>query len=160
MVYKDDSDAQGYFVVNEAAAQYLSRSKPIDFLGFLKDKLLVIQSIQRGISQSFFEAIKGRTPFSDQEWADYFNMSLKSLQRYHNDPKHVYKPIHSEKIIQLAEVMEEGRATFGNEDKFYRWLDTPSLALGGSKPKTLLHNAYGQELVLAELNAINYGIFA
>ncbi len=160
MASKNYPEPQGYTVVNEAAAQYLSRSRSVDFVGFLKDKLLVIQSIQRGISQAFFEAIKGRSPFSDQEWADYFNMSLKSLQRYHNDPTHVYKPIHSEKIIQLAEVMEEGRATFGSEDKFYRWLDTPSLALGGSKPKELLRNAYGQELVLAELNAINHGIFA
>jgi len=147
-------------IVNEATAQYLPASHGMDFISFLKDKFTMMQSIQRGITQRFFEAIRSRMPFTDQQWADFLNISPKSLQRYSTDASHVFKPIHSEKIIQLAQVMEEGRATFGSQERFYRWLDTPNVALGGGKPMDMLHNSYGQELVLAELNAINYGIFA
>jgi putative toxin-antitoxin system antitoxin component (TIGR02293 family) len=155
---------QASTAVNEAAAAYLnasgSKGHGYTFIDFLQDKMLVVHSIQRGITQAFFEAIKSRMPFSDQEWADFFNISLKSLQRYKNDKNHVYKPILSEKIIQTAEVVEEGRRVFGSDEKFFRWLDTPSFALGGVKPKELLRDAYGQSLVMAELNAIDHGIFA
>lgn len=151
--------------VNEAATAYVrsagrSADAGFTFMDFLKDRMLILDSIRNGITHSFFEAIKGRMPFSDQDWADYFNVSLKSMQRYKNDSKHVFKPILSEKIIQMAEVIEEGRLVFGDDEKLFRWLDTPSLALGGYKPKDLLSNAYGQRMVRAELNAIEHGIFA
>lgn len=163
-MYPYPSDGQAPQVLNEAASAYLSKrgisSAKSTFLAFLNNKLLVVEAIHKGITQSFFEVIRSGMPFSDQEWADIFNISLKSLQRYKSEKDHIFKPIHSEKILQTAEVIEEGVRVFGSRSKFFQWFDAPNFALGSRTPRSLIGNAYGQEMVRAELNAIEHGVFA
>ncbi len=67
--------------------------------------------------------------------------------------------IHTEKIIELAEVTNFGKKVFDSNEQFYLWLNTPSFALGNLKPAKLLKDSYGKELVMAELNRIEQGIF-
>ena len=86
-------------------------------------------------------------------------MSTKSLQRYKSDAR-AFKPIHSEKIIEMAEVTEIGVEVFGDMEKFKQWLYTPNFALGKMPPMDLLADSYGKDLVISELNRINHGIFA
>ncbi|MFV8326047.1 antitoxin Xre/MbcA/ParS toxin-binding domain-containing protein [Flavobacterium sp. ZS1P14] len=43
-------------------------------------------------------------------------------------------------------------------EKFKLWLNTPNFSLGKLKPKDLLTDSYGKELVIGELTRINYGI--
>jgi putative toxin-antitoxin system antitoxin component (TIGR02293 family) len=153
-------------MVNEATALYLSSVNPAgvsgygSFKAFLQNKLLMIQSIRNGLTIAFFEAIAERMPFTEREWSDILNISQKSLQRYRAESSYVFKPIHSEKILQIAEVIEFGREVFDTDEHLYLWLDTPSFALGNVKPALLLRDAYGKELVMDELNRIEHGIFA
>jgi len=132
----------------------------ISYNDFFTNKMLIIEAIQQGIPYKFFEKIKAISPFTDENWADYLEISLKSLSRYKKDPDFHFKRIHSEKIIELAEVTNFGEKVFGSIDKFYKWLQEPSLALGGFKPAELLKNSYGKELVMDELKRIEHGIFA
>ncbi|MFN6064781.1 MAG: antitoxin Xre/MbcA/ParS toxin-binding domain-containing protein, partial [Bacteroidota bacterium] len=81
------------------------------------------------------------------------------LQRYRAFPEHHFKPIHSEKIIEIAEVTKVGLDVFGNVEKLNLWLNTPSFALGKLKPIELLKDSYGKEMVISELHRMNYGIF-
>jgi len=71
---------------------------------------------------------------------------------------YLFKSIHSEKIIEVAEVTKIGLDVFGNMDKFKLWLNTPNFALGRLKPIDLLKDSYGKELVISELISINHGI--
>ncbi len=162
--YSYSASESGPDVLNEAASVYFSgrgfASEPPSFAEFLRDRLLVVEAVRKGITHAFFEVIRTRLPFSDQEWADIFNISLKSLQRYKSEKNHIFKPIHSEKILQAAELVEEGTRVFGSREKFFLWLDTPNFALGGGIPKALAGTAYGHELILSELNAIEHGVFA
>lgn len=156
-------------VVEEAMAEYivghprysLKDRMPREFsgTGFFSDKMLLVNVIRRGIPQSLFIALKDITPFSDQDWSDFLDISLKSLQRYKADTEHVFKSIHSEKIIELAEVTSVGLDVFDSKDQFATWLATPSHALGGMKPLELLRDSYGKEIVLNELQRIDQGIF-
>ena len=93
------------------------------------------------------------------DWANVLDISTKSLQRYKTSPERHFKPIHSEKIIEMAEVTKVGLDVFGNIDKLKLWLNTPSYALGNLKPIELLKDSYGKEMVISELNRINHGIF-
>ena len=133
---------------------------PLTFEQFFNNKFLIIQTIRKGIPYSFFEQLKSLLPFTDVDWADYLNLSLKTLQRHKKDKDFHFKSIHTEKIIELAEVTHFGREVFGSIDKFHLWLTTPSYALGNMTPADLLHDSYGKDLVLAELNRIEHGIFA
>ena len=132
---------------------------PVTFGNFMSDKMLVIDVINRGIPYSYFNAIQELTPFRLEDWLRFLNISSKTLLRYKQN-KQNFKPLQSEKIIEMAEVTHAGLEVFGNMEKFRLWLDTPSFALGSSRPIDLLKDSYGKELVLAELNNINYGILA
>lgn len=124
---------------------------------FLSDKMLIIKLIRTGVPYSLFNLIKDITPFSEGDWAEFLNISTKSLHRYKQTSKQ-FKSLQSEKIIEMAEVTNVGKETFGDMEKFKLWLDTPNFSLGGLKPMELLNDSYGKELVIGELTRINYGI--
>lgn len=127
------------------------------YTGFLQNKFLVMQIIREGIPYSLFTLIQDYTPFSEKDWSEFLDISTKSLQRLKITPKN-FKPIHSEKIIELAEVTNVGLDVFGNMEQFKSWLNTPNFALGSLKPIDLLRDSYGKEMVISELTRINYGI--
>lgn len=129
----------------------------INHSDFFKDKLMMIKVIRTGVPYSLFTIIQDYTPFSDKDWSTFLDISTKSLTRYKQSTKN-FKPIHSEKIIEMAEVTNIGLDVFGSIEKFKLWLDTPNFALGNIKPIDLLRDSYGKELVISELTRINYGI--
>lgn len=152
--------------VNEAAADYLklhsnySIEKNFNFEDLINNKLMLVKTIRIGIPFNLFTEIKNITPFSDDDWAEILSVSTKSLQRYKQDKNFLFKSIHSEKIIEIAEVSLLGNLVFGDSSKFKLWLNTPSYALGNMLPIELLKDSYGKEMVLAELHRIDHGIFA
>lgn len=162
--------AETYIQVNKAIKNYVSvlekseniitDSKGINFSNFFSNKLLIIHAIRKGFPYSLFNQIKIITPFTEKDWADYLNVSVKTLQRHKKDTNYYFKPIHTEKIIELAEVTSLGRKVFDSVEQFYHWLHTPSYALGKLKPAELLKDSYGKELVMDELNRIENGVFA
>lgn len=130
----------------------------ITYESFLNDKMLIIAAIRAGIPYSLFVLIQDYTPFTETDWANFLDISTKSLQRYKTTSEHHFKPIHSEKIIEMAEVTKVGLDVFGNMDKLRLWLNTPNYALGNLKPIELLKDSYGKELVISELIRIEHGI--
>lgn len=139
--------------------KYLTDLRRINFTDFLKNKLLIVLIIRNGVPYTFFSLIKELTPFSLNDWADYLDISSKTMIRYQNQDKS-FKPIHAEKIIELAEVTILGQEVFGDNDKFRLWLETPNFALGNLKPFDLLRDSYGKELLIGELVRIEHGILA
>jgi putative toxin-antitoxin system antitoxin component (TIGR02293 family) len=134
------------------------KEKEITYAEFLSDKMLIIAAIRTGIPYSFFDLVQDYTPFSENDWANFLDISTKSLQRYKASDSHHFKPIHSEKIIEMAEVTKMGLEVFGNIEKLKLWLNTPNYALGNLKPIDLLKDSYGKDLVMSELVRINHGI--
>jgi putative toxin-antitoxin system antitoxin component (TIGR02293 family) len=151
---KLDKEIASFFKSNKIN----TRRKRATYEEFLEDKMLIIDAIRIGIPYSLFHLIQDYSPFSEDDWADFLDISTKSLQRYRTSAEHRFKPIHSEKIIEIAEVAKVGLDVFGDMDKLELWLHTPSYALGKRKPLELLKDSYGKEMVIGELNRINYGI--
>ncbi len=171
MTYEDtNKKATDLMEVNEAIGLYMrqiklsssmgSQLEQLTFADFFEDKMTIIRAIRKGIPYTLFTKIKEFTPFSEDDWADYLSLSKKTLQRHSTEKDYYFKPIHSEKIIELAEVTNYGLDVFGSLPKFYAWLNTPSYALDNLNPSELLKDSYGKELVMAELNRIDHGIFA
>ncbi len=137
--------------------RFLKERSNITYSDFFTDKLLMILVIRQGVTYNLFNLIKDTTPFTEENWADFLDISTKSLHRYKQTSKS-FKPIQSEKIIEMAEVTNVGIDVFGDMDKFKLWLETPNFSLGNLKPMELLKDSYGKELVISELTRINYGI--
>ncbi|MCK5824538.1 MAG: DUF2384 domain-containing protein [Ichthyobacteriaceae bacterium] len=129
------------------------------FYEVIENKLYTNTIIENGLSIDVFAQIRLLTPYTDVEWSNYLDMSIKTLQRNLKDNSHVFKRLQSEKIIEVLEVFSIGMRVFGSADKFYKWLNINSYAFEGKKPTDLLITSYGKELILAELNRIEYGIF-
>ena len=139
--------------------KFIPQTKNITYSDFLSNKMLMIFIIREGVPYSLFSLIQHLTPFTDDNWADFLNISTKSLQRFKQTSK-TFKSIQSEKIIEMAEVTNIGLDVFGDIEKFKLWLETPNFSLGNLKPFELLKDSYGKELVISELTRINYGILS
>lgn len=131
---------------------------PLTYNDFLSNKMLMISAIRKGIPYSLFDLIKEWAPFTENDWIEFLDISSKSMQRYKAASAHLFKPVHSEKIIEMAEVTKTGLEVFGNMEKLRLWLNTPNYALGKLKPLELLKDSYGKELVISELIRIQHGI--
>ena len=138
---------------------YKLLNKNITYEEFLKNRMLIIHAIREGISYDFFTLIREITPFNEEDWASFLGISTKSLQRNRIKEDFIFKPIQSEKILELAEVTALGNFVFDTEKQFYLWLNTPSFALGNLEPIELLKDSYGKEMVVNELHKIDQGIF-
>lgn len=135
----------------------LDKSK-ITFEEMLHNKLFLVHAIRKGIPYALFELIAADSPFTLDDWISFLDISLKTLQRYKADGRD-FKPMQSEKILEIAEVTQFGLEVFGDLEMFRLWLNTPSIALGKMKPIELLADSYGKEMVMTELVHIEYGIF-
>jgi putative toxin-antitoxin system antitoxin component (TIGR02293 family) len=131
----------------------------ITYTKVLRDKLLLANAVRKGVPNDLFKEIKSNSPFNDTDWSNFLSVNLRTLQRYKKEDGHIYNPVQSERIFEMAEVVNMGNEVFDSVDDFKLWLETPSLALGGEKPINLLDSSYGKDLVLAELNRIEHGIF-
>ena len=139
--------------------KFLPTKKNITYSDFLSNKMLMIFIIRDGIPYSLFNLIVNYTPFTENDWSNFLDISTKSLQRYKQSSKS-FKPIQSEKIIEMTEVTNVGLDVFEDMGKFKLWLGTPNFALGNLKPIDLLKDSYGKEMVISELIRINYGILS
>lgn len=152
---------------NEALKNFMStfqrgkvlKEPDVTYPTVLKDKLLIATAIKKGVPNKLFEEIKYFSPFDDAQWSVFLDVNIRTLQRYKVAKDHVYKPLHSERIFELAEVVSMGNSVFDSPEHFQIWLNAPSMALGKEKPVNLLDSSYGKDLVLAELNRIEHGIF-
>ncbi|TAD83084.1 MAG: DUF2384 domain-containing protein [Bacteroidetes bacterium] len=135
-------------------------AEPLPVYGvLLQNKTLMASTVKQGVPYTFYEVVRSFMPFTEIEWADILNVSTKSLQRFKQMNK-IFKSNQSEKIMQMAEVTHHGLETFGDLGRFTQWLQTPNYALGNVTPKSMLANAYGKDLVMAEIHRINYGILS
>jgi putative toxin-antitoxin system antitoxin component (TIGR02293 family) len=133
--------------------------EPEGLYNLFNNRISLVTAIREGIPFRLFEQIQRASPYSVNEWARLLHLSAKSIKRYEQTDSR-FKPIYSEKIIELAEVTRAGLAVFDSMEQFRLWLDTPNFALGGEPPLELLTDSYGKELVISELNRIDHGIFA
>lgn len=149
-------------VLNEDVAEY--QTYPSECKAYvidqMSDKLQVARLIEGGISYQLFEKIQSYSQFSDQQWANILELSTKSLSRYRSVKDFRFRLLHSEKIIEVLEILIKGHDVFGSKDKFQRWMSTSNFALGGNTPADLIRTSYGQKLVMTELTHIDHGIFA
>ena len=160
-------DANQNIVMDSAVQQYVSSvransmfsANEINFKQFLSDKMLLVQAIKMGIPYNLFELIKEKSPFNQDDWASFLGISTRTLLRNKQKRDFVFDAIPSEKIIELAEVTALGKEVFDTDIQFENWLNQNNFALGGLKPIDLLSNSYGKDLVMTELNKIDYGIF-
>ena len=119
----------------------------------------LIKMVRNGVGFAAFDKFANKSPFSINEWSTYLHLSERTMQRYRSE-KRTFDPLQSEKIIEIALFYNKGVEVFGTPEKFNSWLETDNLALSKMKPKMLLDNTFGINMLTDELTAIENGILA
>ena len=121
--------------------------------------LSIMHMIRGGISYFQFDKVSKKIPFTLSEWSRILHISERTIQRYQSDNKS-FEPIQSEKITQLTMLCNYGMQVFGSSDVFFKWLNEPSISLGGAAPKSFLDNSFGIDYIKNELGRIEHGVLA
>lgn len=119
----------------------------------------LVKMVRNGIGFSTFDKFANISPFSLSDWSNFLHLSERTMQRYRSENK-TFDTLQSEKIVEIALLYNKGIEVFGSADKLNTWLETDNLALGKIKPKMLMDNSFGINMLKDELTAIEYGILA
>lgn len=90
--------------------------------------------------------------------AKFLPVTLRTVQRYRSEDR--FNKAVSEHIMVIAEVVAKGLEVFENRDNFIKWLNLPCKALGNRVPINLLDSKVGVDIVLEELERMEYGVVA
>lgn len=123
------------------------------------DKYTNWKIARNGINTKTFRKIREQAQLKNSDWAVVFDINQRTLQRYLSKDDYIFSRTQSEKILEIAEVFSAGETAFGEIESFEKWLHIPCTALKNEKPIDLIDNSFGKELLLAELNRIEHGIF-
>lgn len=117
----------------------------------------LLRVIRDGISYDEFDRIKDNSGLSLAEWANYLNLSERTLLRYAKNDENLDKST-SERVIEIAMLQEKAIEVFGNLDIFNQWMNSPVRALGNTMPKEYLDSSFGIQILNSLLGRIEHGI--
>lgn len=123
------------------------------------DSVYLMNVVRQGVNFEAFLNLVKMIPFSMPDWSRFLHITDRTMQRYRKEMKS-FDTIQSEKIIQIILLYKKGTDIFGDNEKFDSWLISENLALGSVKPKDLLDNAFGINLLNDELTRIEHGVLA
>ncbi len=106
-----------------------------------------------------FKKIADKIPFTQAEWASILHVSERTLQRYAKN-NGVFASINAERALQIANVITEGKKTFGKIEMFYSWIKSNPYMLEGALSFESLTTSHGIQLTLTQLARIQHGILA
>ena len=115
----------------------------------------LLMGARLGITKSKLLSISYETGLTLKEFCSYLRISTRSIQD--KEATQFIAPGPSERALYIARLFKSGNELFGNMDKFHNWLNKENLAMGGEKPVSYLDTFSGIQLVMDELNAIEYG---
>jgi len=117
------------------------------------------KNLVKDFNYNEFKKIAEKAPFTQAEWATLLHVSERTLQRY-SKSNGSFAPINAERAIQIANVLTEGKKTFGKTIIFYQWLKQNPTMLEGTLSFDSLTSAHGIQMILLQLGRIQHGILS
>ena len=121
-------------------------------------KYVYMDIINNGIATKSVDYFLERTGLTKVQLSKLIHVSIRTLQR--NNPEKSLNTNSSERLLELTRLYLLGIETFGNKDKFNKWLYRPNLSLAKQKPIELLETNIGVNIVKDELLRIEFGVFS
>tara|TARA_B100002049_G_C15967270_1_gene327152 strand:- start:3 stop:512 length:510 start_codon:yes stop_codon:yes gene_type:complete len=131
----------------------------------INDKLIddvrgmdIINKARVGIDYKQYHVVFERMSFNSTDLSKYLQISKRTLEKKKQD-KLPLSHTASDRLLELAELYDYGIEVFANKEKFEKWMNRKSLALGGIIPKDLLDTSHGIRIVRQALGRIEHGVF-
>ena len=104
-----------------------------------------------------FKKIADKAPFTQAQWASILHISERTLQRYAKDNGH-FAAINAERALQIQKLLHEGADTFGDAERFLKWLNSNNSGLEGIINFECLTTNEGINIVHRQLGRIQHGV--
>jgi len=117
-----------------------------------------LSGARKGIPKSKLLAIARESGLTLKELSSYLRISTRSIQE--KELTQFIAPGPSERALYIAKLFKSGNDLFGSMEKFRNWLNMENSVMGGEKPVSYLDTFSGIQLVLDELNAMEFGFSA
>jgi putative toxin-antitoxin system antitoxin component (TIGR02293 family) len=150
--------AESLFDVGQAAAQLLGGSKV--FPKRVRTPLQFHAVLTKGLPSDSLSALESRvTVLTPADVRRAIGLSTRTIQRFRGSPAKTLSPEQSGRTWKFASVLAKATDVLGDQAAAERWLDTPALALDGSKPIELLTTPVGTEMVERLLGRIEHSVY-
>jgi putative toxin-antitoxin system antitoxin component (TIGR02293 family) len=117
-----------------------------------------VSLIRQGIPAAALDALTSALRISQAELATALSIPDRTLARRKKEG--MFNSEESAKLVRLARVVKRAEEVFEGLDVALDWLRSPSAALAGVTPLSLLDTDVGAESVLDTLGRIEQGVFA
>ena len=134
----------------QALAEVLGIDEP-------RDEPALIELTRRGLPGDSIDALARNLGISVSDLSHYLHVSSRTLMRHRGKllDKHL-----SDHLLTIGTVVARCTDLFQSHEKASRWLKSPVLALGNSRPLDLLDTTTGANMVLNLLGRIEHGVFS
>lgn len=139
-------------------AYNISLSSVLSLENTIQNELELLNISRKGITKAVAIQVSKYLGITVEKMSDLLHTSIRTFQRKKTEET---LDVHSSEItIEIAEIITEGVAVFGDNNKFKLWLNTPSMALAGNSPLDLMDTNRGLKMVMQELKRLEQGIFS
>lgn len=139
-------------------AYNISLSSVLSLENTIQNELELLNISRKGITKAAAIQVSKYLGITIEKMSDLLHTSIRTFQRKKTEET---LDVHSSEItIEIAEIITEGVAVFGDYNKFKLWLNTPSMALAGNSPLDLMDTNRGLKMVMQELKRLEHGIFS
>lgn len=115
--------------------------------------------VKEGIPKLAVENLAQMMRLSNLNFVEnYLGISYRTFRRLADTDS--LSSLESERVVLLAKLYQKGIEVFDGEvDDFFKWWEVPCPGLGDKTPKELSSNLIGVDMILAQLNRMEYGIY-
>ncbi|NOX09499.1 MAG: DUF2384 domain-containing protein [Gammaproteobacteria bacterium] len=125
----------------------------------IRNSMTLVEKTRQGLQPTTFSKMARNLEVDEKTLSAIVSISERTVSRAKKDHKLLPPPI-SGKLIEIAKVLTLATEVFEERDSAIAWLKDDCLALGNVTPLSLLDTPQGNEIVIDELYAIEYGNFA
>ena len=123
---------------------------------YLHNRLSLIKRAKKGVDAGNISLLYQYYNFKKNFIADMLDLSTKTLDRYTSENRKL-NPNDSELIIKLILLYKKGIEVFSDQPSFLQWLNSPAYGLGKITPVDIITTSDGIDLIIEELNRIEFG---
>jgi len=113
--------------------------------------------IRKGIPYTKLRLVKAALNLSDNEFADYLGISLRTLQRKRDSHERL-SISEGDRLFRMARIFALAVAVLENEETARQWLHRAQRGLGGRTPIQVIQTEAGAQEVEDLLEKIEYGV--
>ncbi len=113
--------------------------------------------IRKGIPYAKVRFVKAALNLTDNEFADYLGISLRTLQRKRDSHERLSIP-EGDRLFRIARIFALAVSVLESEEMARKWLHRAQRGLGGRVPIQLIQTEAGAQEVEDLLEKIEYGV--